>query len=152
MERIAVVGNGTQTHPRVRRSNRRILVKIRNNSDPVPLKSLGDGAVRLLSVALALANSRNGFLVLDEAENGIHHTIQKDYWGLILRTATEFNVQVLATTHSWDCVQGFAQATTDSEEFDGILLRVEKEDEKTFVVEYAKEEVRTATDHGIEVR
>ena len=39
----------------------------------MPLKSLGDGAVRLFGVALALANSQNGFLLIDEVENGIHH-------------------------------------------------------------------------------
>ena len=57
---------------------------------------------RLFTVALALANSRDGFLLIDEAENGIHHSVQADYWRLVLQTAQDNNVQVLATTHSWD--------------------------------------------------
>ena len=64
------------------------------------LRSLGDGAVRLFGVALALANSQGGFLLIDEAENGIHHTIQRDFWRMVLLTAQENNVQVFATTHS----------------------------------------------------
>ena len=150
VERIAVVGNGFRASLKDR--TRRILVKVGNHSQPVPLKSLGDGAVRLFSVAMALANSRDGFLVIDEAENGIHHSVQRKYWEFILHTAQEFNVQVLATTHSWDCVRGFAQATMHSEEFDGSLYRIEKEKEQTFVIEYTKEEVQAAAEHGIEVR
>ena len=101
---------------------------------------------------MILANSRDGFLVIDEAENGIHHSVQTKYWELILHTAQEFNVQVLATTHSWDCVRGFAQATMTSDEYDGSLYRIEKEKEQTFVFEYTKEEVQATAEHGIEIR
>ena len=150
VERIAVVGNGFRG--RTGDSNRRILVKVGGHSHPAPLVSLGDGAVRLFNVAVALANSKDGFLVFDQAENGIHHSIQNNFWKLILRTAQEFNVQVLATTHSWDCVRGFAQALIESEKFDGTLVRVEKEAEETFAVPYTKNEIETAAEHGIEVR
>ena len=150
VERIAVVGNGFRG--RTADSNRRILVKVGGHSHPVPLVSLGDGAVRLFNVAVALANSKDGFLVFDEAENGIHHSIQNNFWKLILRTAQELNVQVLATTHSWDCVRGFAQALIESEKFDGTLVRVEKKAEETFAVPYTKGEIQAAAEHGIEVR
>ena len=75
--------------------------------------------MRLFGVALALANSKDGFLLIDEAENGIHHSIQRDFWTMILKAAHQNNVQVLATTHSWDCVAGFAMAATEIEEVDG---------------------------------
>lgn len=54
--------------------------------------SLGDGAVRLLSVALALANSAGGFLIIDEAANGIHHSIQRGFWRMIMETAHQNGV------------------------------------------------------------
>lgn len=41
----------------------------------------------MLSIALALANSRDGFLLIDEAENGIHHTVQRDFWRMVLHGA-----------------------------------------------------------------
>ena len=50
----------------------------------MPLRSLGDGAVRLFGVALALANSQGGFLLIDEAENGIHYSLQRDFWRMVL--------------------------------------------------------------------
>ena len=116
--RVAVTGDR-------RHYDRRVIVKLRDHSDPVPLKSLGDGAVRLFSIALALANIRGGILTIDEAENGIHHSVQKDFWNMILQTAYKNNIQVLATTHSWDCARGFAQAAIEDKNSKGLLIRLD---------------------------
>ena len=145
VERIAVIGGEDQPI-------RRAVVKIKGQDRPVPLKSLGDGAVRLFGVALALANSRDGFLVIDEAENGIHHSVQADFWKMIIKTAHENNVQVLATTHGWDCVAGFARAAVESKESEGVLIRLEKDDEQMYEVEYSEKQLQIAAEQGIEVR
>ena len=52
-----------------RRPRSRVILRFEGDPAPMPLKSLGDGAVRVFGVALALANSRNGFLLIDEVEN-----------------------------------------------------------------------------------
>lgn len=135
-----------------RKVGRRAMVKLKGHSDPAPLKSLGDGALRLFGVALALANSRGGFLLIDEAENGIHHSVQRDYWRMVLQTAHENNVQVLATTHSWDCVTGFAQATTELEDVEGVLVRLDRQNGSLRAVSYSEENLRVAAEQGIEVR
>ena len=147
VQRVAMIGED-------RRSSygRRAVVKIKGQPQPVPLHSLGDGAVRLFGVALALANSQGGFLVIDEAENGIHHSVQRDFWKMVLKTAHENNVQVLATTHGWDCVVGFAQAAMDLDEVDGALIRIEKDDDRLRAVEYSEKNIKAAADYGIEVR
>ncbi len=147
VERVVVIGDERSSG----RYGRRAIVKLKGEH-PVPLKSLGDGAVRLFGVALALANSQDGFLVIDEAENGIHHSVQRDFWKMVMRTAIENNVQVFATTHSWDCVVGFAQAAVDLEEVDGMLVRLERDGEQMSVVEYSEEELRVAGEQSIEVR
>ena len=147
IERIAFIG--LETRPS--RSRLRAIVKMRGQESRVPLRSLGDGAIRMLGVALALANSQDGFLVIDEAENGIHHSVQSAYWRMVLQTAQQYNVQVLATTHSWDCVSGFVQAVEDSD-VEGVLVRLEKRGSAMRVVEYSNESLRIATEEGIEVR
>ena len=119
---------------------------------PVPLKSLGDGAVRLYGIALALANSRGGLLLIDEAENGIHHTVQYEFWKLVLQIAHTDDVQVLATTHSWDCVRGFAYAAAEAESSDGILIRLDRDERGLRAVEYSEEDLKIAADQSIEVR
>lgn len=131
---------------------RRAAVKTSGENHPIPLKSLGDGATRLLGIALALTNSQNGFLLIDEAENGIHHSIQRDFWTMVLKTAETNNVQVFATTHSWDCVVGFAQAAEDVDEADVALVRLEKDGSDVVAVEYSERNLKAAARSGIEVR
>ena len=146
VERVTVIGEES------RRRGRHFIVKLKGHSQPVPLKSLGDGAVRLFSVVLALVNSRDGILLIDEAENGIHHSIQYNFWSMVLRIARDYNTQVLATTHSWDCVQGFSQAATDDENAEGVLYRLERDDEDVWAIFYPEDQLKIAAEHGTEVR
>ncbi len=149
---VAVVGNGRLRQPEF---GRHMVVKLRQHARPVPLKSLGDGMSRMFGVALALANSRNGFLVIDEAENGVHYSVQRDFWYMVLRAAYDGNVQVLATTHSWDCIKGFAKAVGDidqSEPSIGHLVRLERDGKGLRAVDYSKEELAAAAEQEIEVR
>ena len=150
VERVAMVGDhGAGARGR----GRRAIVKLVDHDRPVPLKSLGDGATRLFGFALALANCRGGLLLIDEAENGIHHTVHENFWRMMLKTARANDVQVLATTHGWDCIRGFAQAATADGDAEGVLVRLEKDAKgRLRAVEYSEEELETAAEQGIEVR
>ena len=149
VERIGLIGDdaGNGGGDRLR-----CIVRPKGSGRPAPLRSLGEGAMRLFGIALALANSRDGFLLIDEAENGIHHSAQRDFWRMVLQTAHENNVQVFATTHSWDCVSGFAQAAVQNENVEGVLVRLEKEENGLRAVRYDEEDLETAADQNIEVR
>lgn len=129
----------------------RVVARLRGQARPVPLQSLGDGALHLSGVALALTNSRDGFLLIDEAENGIHHSVQRDYWRMVFETAQANNVQVLATTHSFDCLRGFAQAMTDCKEIDGALVRLERENGTLRAVEYSERNIKAAAKQRIDI-
>ena len=147
VQRVAVVGDDRRST-----AGRRAIVRIAQQDRPVPLKSLGDGAVRIFGVAIALANSKDGFLVIDEAENGIHHSVQRDFWRMVLQTAHDNNVQVFATTHGWSCVAGFAQAAADMDEVDGALVRIERRGNGVRAISYSEDELEVAARQGIEVR
>ena len=147
---VAMIGESSRSRPN--RPGRRAIVKLSGQEWPVPLRSLGDGALRLCGIALALANCQNGFLLLDEAENGIHYSLQTGFWRMILQTAYENNVQVVATTHSWDCVRGFAQAAKKAADVEGILIRLDRGDEDIRPIMYSEENLAIATEQGIEVR
>ena len=149
IERVAVVGD---EEPRYRRLGRRVVVKLRDHPRPVPLKSLGDGVTRLFATGLALANSRDGFLLLDEAENGIHYSVQREFWRMVLRAAQQHNVQVLATTHSNDCVKGFARAANEIQEAEGVYLRLDRYSDRVRAMEYPEEDLDTVEKQNIEVR
>lgn len=149
IERVTVVGS--EGAPRIHRG-RRVIVRSRRHSRRVPLKRLGDGATRLFGAALALANGRNGILLMDEAENGLHHSVHERFWRMVLQAAHDGDVQVLATTHSWDCIAGFARAAADLADIDGVLVRLELGDEGCRTVFYSEDELKIAADRRIEVR
>ena len=135
-----------------RRLDRLAIVSIKGEEASIPLRSLGDGAVRMYSIALALTNSRNGFLVIDEVENGLHYSVQTEFWKMVLQTAEVNNVQVLATTHCWDCVVGFGHAASQMEETDGLVIRIDRLGDRMQVVEYTKKDLQVAIRQHIEVR
>jgi len=149
VERVAALGSPTGngvTQPR------RMMAKVTGKDYQVPLRTLGDGALRTYAVALALAISSGGFLLIDEVENGIHHSVQAKFWRMILQTAHRNNVQVIATTHSWDCVKGFAEASSELEDVEGVLVRLERHEGRLRAVEYSERNLKAAAKYGIEVR
>ncbi len=114
----------------------------------VPLPAVGEGMVRISRLAMCMVLARGGVLLVDEVENGIHHSVVAEVWRFILRTAQELDVQVFATTHSYECVQ--AAQSLNSDEL--MLHRIEATDTGSRGVTYHSEHVETAVRHGLEVR
>jgi hypothetical protein len=119
---------------------------------PVPLVELGDGTRRVLGIILAMLNTANGVLLVDEVENGLHYTVQHDVWDAIFSLAEKLNVQIFATTHSWETVVAF-QYSANRFDSEGMLYRLDRqEDGRIRDVRYTEEEVAIAAEQEIEVR
>ncbi len=91
-------------------------------SEVIPLRSMGEGMLRLLGLVLAIVNAKDGLLLIDEFSNGIHHLVQVEVWRIIFDLASRLNVQVFATTHSRDTVEAFQRAGYENKEVEGFLL------------------------------
>jgi len=133
------------------RDDRIPLVKLKGISEPLPLKSMGDGMTRLLHIAVALVNAKNGILLIDEFENGLHWTVQPKVWDIIFQLAERLNVQVFATTHSRDCVQSFEQIWNKYPESGGFF-RLDNKNDKIKVTEYTLETLADSLEMDVEVR
>ena len=79
----------------------------------LPLQSLGDGMVRLFHILIAMREAAGGMILLDEVENGLHHSILAEVWKRIRSLATKLEVQVFATTHSLECLDAAIAAFED---------------------------------------
>lgn len=106
------------------RTMRTAMVKLEGMSRPVPLNSMGDGMLRVLQLALKLFAAKGGFLLIDEFENGLHYSVQEKVWGLLFEVAERHNIQIFATTHSWDCIESFTKVAVARTETDGVLFRL----------------------------
>lgn len=145
VERVAFIEEGTR--------NRSAVIKLSNNNNVFPLRSMGDGINRILTIILALVNSDNGFLLIDEFENGLHHSVQEKLWEIIFNLANKLNVQVFVTTHSEDCISGFENILNSPQNnLDGKLIRLDNINGKIKQVVFSKEELKIATDQNIETR
>ncbi len=72
---------------------------------PMPLFAFGQGVCRAVSIALGMIDCRDGTLFVDEIENGIHYLRLGPFWDSMVRMAVEVGCQLIATTHSRECVQ-----------------------------------------------
>ena len=117
----------------------------------IPLRLFGDGMNRLFAMILALVNARGQLMLVDEFENGLHHTAQLNAWRTIFRLAVTLDTQVFATTHSWDTIRAFQEAAAESPDT-GVLLRLSRRGDEIFPTVFAEEEVAIAARERIEVR
>lgn len=145
VEAVAFVGADSP------RGGRIPLVKISEMSEPVPLKSLGDGISRIFQIIVSIVNAKDGVLLIDEFENGLHWAVQEDVWDLVYKLAFDLNVQVFATTHSRDCIKGFEAAWAKDAE-GGAFARVVKTLDAVSIKEYGMDLLQDSLVTDVEVR
>jgi predicted ATPase len=149
LERIATIGSEKY---RYNGSRGGFVVKLTDGDQRVPIGSMGDGIWRMLGLVLAIVNVRNGVLLVDEIDTGLHFSTMSNMWKLIWETARKNNVQVFATTHSRDCWESLDSiVNSDHPSEEGITIhRIEKG--KTSSVLFKERQVAIAAEKGIEVR
>lgn len=115
----------------------------------IPLSVMGEGMTRVARLILAIASTPNGVVAVDEIENGLHHSILPKVWQAVDVTARQFDTQIFATTHSFECVEA-AHQTLGA---DGLLLhRLEVSGTENRCVMYEPEAISAAMRHYMEVR
>jgi hypothetical protein len=145
IEKVSMIGGERSWRGRT------AIVRGREVPRPVPLRSYGDGFNRLFGIALSLVGARHGLLLIDEVENGIHHSALVDLWREIFRLAGRLNVQVFATSHSWETIVAFQQAAGEAPE-DGALLRLARWDDKLYPTVFRGRDLAIVARDRIEVR
>jgi len=133
------------------RRTRTAIVRTSRFPCPVPLRSFGDGLNRLFSIVLSLVNAKDGLLLIDEFENGMHHTVQADAWRAVFKLARNLDIQVVATSHSWDTVEAFQKVACE-DVGEGVLIRLSRKGEDIIPTLFRESELAVATRDRIEVR
>jgi AAA15 family ATPase/GTPase len=88
----------------------------------VPVSVFGDGLKKILTLASAIVKMRDGVVLIDEFETGIHkHALIKvAQW--MAAVTKRYNVQILLTTHSTDAIDALLKAQTDYDDMNAYRL------------------------------
>ena len=65
-----------------------------SNGDQLPLQALGGGVLRLFRLYLSFGTARDGMVLVDEIENGIHHSVLQDLWARVRTWIREWRLHV----------------------------------------------------------
>jgi len=108
------------------------------NGDYVEITEFGDGLRHLISIVCAVFASENGYLFIDEIDNGIHYTQLDEIWKIIFEVSKELNCQVLATTHSKEMIESFTRTAIElkDDEVSYIEFGLKDNEIKTLVYDY----------------
>lgn len=144
IKNVTFIGEGEERKP---------YVSVEGYEKRIPLKSMGDGINHILIILSALVNNESGCLIIDEIDNGLHYTVQKELWKVIFETAKKLDVQVFATTHSSDCISSFSAILQENNNArEGCYLRLEQKNGNVRAVSYDAQELKIIAAQNIEVR
>ena len=118
----------------------------------IPVTNLGAGFCRLMDIYAELIAGEAKVLLIDEVENGLHHTVLPTVWKGLIAAANELDVQIFATTHSNECILAADQAARESAPYELNLIRLDrvKDDIKATVMD--EKTIATAKELGWELR
>jgi len=119
----------------------------------IPLPLLGDGMMRVANLANLIASNPGCRILFDEFENGLHHSVLKKLWKDIGQVALDFDVQLFATTHSWECAQAAHDAFAEGEnEAIFSYFRLEQKNESHRLLRYEPEVLASSLEQNLEIR
>jgi len=111
---------------RATKNNVILKLKLKDRQMPVLLSSLGEGINRYIAVLCAIWASKDGFLLIDEVENGIHYTNYKKLWQIIFQASADANCQLFITSHSKECIEAFNEVQLEQENNRGAYFEFYK--------------------------
>jgi hypothetical protein len=95
-----------------------------NLSEMVPLSQVGQGIHRLITIFSELLSIDSEICIIDEIENGIHHSLLEQVWTGIATAVDQLNIQVFATTHSQECIAAAHAAFSKRETYDFSVIQL----------------------------
>lgn len=131
-------------------SGQRIYASL-DNGTLLPVDVMGHGFYRMGKIATAILSARGGVALIDEIDDGLHYSAMADVWKVIIAAAHQYDVQLLVTTHSLECVKAAAGAAENVDA--GLVLhRLSRRDGGVRATLVEDEGIRAAADFGFDLR
>jgi AAA15 family ATPase/GTPase len=118
----------------------------------IPVPYMGEGVAKLLSIILAIANTKGGIVLIDEFENGLHYSVMQKVWEGIGKAAKKYDCQVIATTHSYECLDAAYKGFSGDLKEDFTYLRLDSSNDETKAKIFDYDMLKVAIESNMEVR
>ncbi len=117
----------------------------------LPIHLMGEGMEKLLNLIVSIAHSRDGCIFVDEMENGIYYEASPKTWEAISNAAVNYNCQVIATTHSYECLEAAHKGLANRPD-DLRYIRLEHKGDVITAKTSNYEMLGSAIAHNLEIR
>ena len=107
----------------------------------------------MLFIILAIIENPNSFILIDEIESGFHYSMYPKLWYAIASAAQENNCQIIATTHSYECIDGAIDGIESANMQNCFCYyRIERNEDNNKAFRYSGNLLRSAINCSMEVR
>ncbi len=123
----------------------------------LPTNLMGDGLRRFLNIVTAVSERQNGFICIDEIENGLHYSAYKWLWKSLLTFVEQNDIQLFISTHNIETLECL-KSVLEEDKFKTMqdyakvfsISKTVKSEYKSY--KYSFEEFKTAIENDIELR
>jgi AAA15 family ATPase/GTPase len=143
VEDILIIQSGSQSHLYAQITDEKL----------IPLSFVGDGALTIVGVGLAIMECQNGVVLLDEFDSAIHYSQLGTTWTAIARLSQEYNCQIFAATHSRECILTAYSALSNMGRREDILYwRLDRIGRDVVATRYEDVDLKGAAEEDWEIR
>ena len=118
----------------------------------IPVTQMGQGFNRLLNIYSEVIASEVNVLLIDEIENGLHYSVMPQVFEGLFNAVKELDIQIFATTHSWECIVAADAAARKSTPYDLNVIRLDRVDDSVKAIVMDDKTLATARDLNWEMR
>lgn len=107
-----------------------------NEERPLTLNDYGNGMYKAFYIATSALLARNGVLLVDEIEAGIHNKALADFITRLLKVCTDNQVQLFLTTHSLEAIDIILEDCKEQLE-ETAIYHIRNKNDKTLAKRYS---------------
>lgn len=130
-----------------------VYVKLKSIEGVIPICTLGNGVRYVFRLVYALVQDDIKQIFVDNIERDLHYSVFDPLWKLLLQAAQDYNVQIFTITQNIDCIKGFVQSLTKSNNHLVSFYRIsKKESDKSSWVAYTLADLISCYNHDVDMR
>ncbi len=117
----------------------------------LPLELVSMGIHKYFGLLLSILASPKGVVLVDEIDSGVHYSKLVTMWKSYLRFAKDNRAQIIASTHSAECIAALREAVSNSPDDLGII-NLKRQNGESLAVNFSGKDALCALEQGFDIR